>query len=44
MKSLLICTGLLVAAAALGAQQPAASPAETTTGSIGGKAITISYA
>jgi hypothetical protein len=43
MKSFLVCTGLLIAAAVIGAQQPPASPAETATGSIGGKAITISY-
>ena len=43
MKRLLICTGLLVAAATVGAQKPPASPAETASGSIGGKAITINY-
>lgn len=43
MKSFLVCTSLLIAAAAVGAQQPPASPAETASGSIGGKAITITY-
>lgn len=43
MKRLLLCTGLLIAAATLQAQQPAASPAETASGSIGGKTITITY-
>ena len=45
MKSLLLCTGILIAAtASLSAQQnPPASPAETATATIGGKAISISY-
>jgi hypothetical protein len=43
MKCFLACTGLLLAAVSMGAQQPPASPAETASGSIGGKAITISY-
>ena len=43
MNRLLACTGLLIAAATVGAQQPPASPAETASGSIGGKAITITY-
>jgi len=43
MKSFLVCTSLLIAAAAVGAKQPPASPAETASGSIGGKAITITY-
>ena len=41
MKRFLVCTGLLAAAAVLGAQQP--SPAETAAGTIGGKSITITY-
>jgi len=44
MKRFLVCTGLLVAVAALGAQQPPKSPAETATGTVGGKSITITYA
>ncbi len=44
MKRFLCCTGLLVAAATLAAQQkPPASPPETASGTIGGKAITIQY-
>jgi hypothetical protein len=43
MKRLLVCTGLLIASAALCAQQQPASPAETATGTIGGKSITITY-
>jgi len=38
-----LCSGLLLAAAVLQAQGPAASPAETATGTIGGKSITIHY-
>jgi hypothetical protein len=44
MKRFLFCTGLLAVASTLIAQQPAASPAETASATIGGKAITISYA
>jgi hypothetical protein len=45
MKRLLICAGALIAATvSLSAQQkPPASPAETASGTIGGKAISISY-
>jgi hypothetical protein len=48
MKSLLACTGLLIAATALSAQTPAPrpppkSPAATETGTIAGKTITITY-
>jgi hypothetical protein len=48
MKRLLVCTGLLVAAATLIAQQPAPkappkSPAATATATIAGKTISITY-
>ena len=48
MKHLLVCTGLLIAATTLLAQQPAPkappkSPAATETANIGGKTITIAY-
>jgi hypothetical protein len=44
MKRLLICTGVLLAAATvLAAQQKPASPPVTEAASIGGKAITIAY-
>jgi hypothetical protein len=48
MKRLLVCTGLLVAATALIAQQappksPPKSPSATESATIGGKAITIVY-
>jgi len=48
MKSLLACTGLLIAAATLSAQTPAPkpppkSPAATESATIGGKTITITY-
>jgi len=48
MKSLLACTGLLLVAAALSAQTPAAkaplaSPPASASATIGGKAITITY-
>jgi len=44
MKHLLVCTGLLVAATTLLAQQgPPKSPAATETAKIGGNAITITY-
>jgi hypothetical protein len=43
MKRFLFCTGIFLAAAALGAQQPQVSPRETTSGSIGGKQIGIDY-
>jgi hypothetical protein len=45
MKRLLMCAGVLIAATfSLSAQQkPPASPPETATGTIAGKAITISY-
>ena len=44
MKRLFVCTGLLIAAATLFAQQgPPASPPATESAAIGGKAITISY-
>ena len=44
MKRFLCCTGLFVVGAVVAAaQQPPASPAETATGTIGGKSITISY-
>ena len=48
MKSLLVCTGLLMAAATLSAQTPAPkpppkSPAATESATIAGKAITITY-
>lgn len=47
MKQILLCSALVIActaacSAAMSAQ-PGASPAETTSGSIGGKAITITY-
>ncbi len=47
MKQFLLCSALVIACtaactAAMSAQ-PGASPAETTSGSIGGKAITITY-
>jgi hypothetical protein len=44
MKRLIVCTGLLFAASAIFAQQKPASPTETATGTIGGKAISITYA
>jgi hypothetical protein len=44
MKRLLVCTGLLIVAATLSAQQgPPKSPPATETATIGGKAITITY-
>lgn len=48
MKSLLACTGLLIAAATLSAQTPApkpppVSPAVTETATVSGKAISITY-
>ncbi len=44
MKHLLVCTGLLVAATAVFAQQkPAASPHATESATIAGKTITIKY-
>ncbi|MGB6687096.1 MAG: DUF2911 domain-containing protein [Terracidiphilus sp.] len=43
MKRFLCCTGLLVVAATLCAQQQPPSPPETATGTIGGKSITIAY-
>jgi len=44
MKHLLVCTGLLIAATTLLAQQgPPKSPPATEAAKIGGKAITISY-
>ena len=45
MKRLLMCAGVLIAATcSLAAQQnPPASPPETATGTIAGKAITITY-
>jgi hypothetical protein len=44
MKRLLVCTGLLVAATALFAQQgPPKSPPATESATIGGKVITIAY-
>ncbi len=44
MKRLLVCTGLLAAAATLFAQQaPPASPAATESATIGGKSIAIHY-
>jgi hypothetical protein len=45
MKRVLICTGLLIAATTLLAQQkaPPKSPPETATATIGGKSITITY-
>jgi hypothetical protein len=44
MKHLLVCTGLLVAATAVFAQQkPAASPPATESATIAGKTITIKY-
>ena len=44
MKRLLVLTGILIAAAALPAQQgPPKSPAATASATIGGKAVTISY-
>jgi len=43
MKRFLCCACLLLFAAVAGAQQPPASPPQTATGAIGGKAITISY-
>lgn len=45
MKTLLACTGLLLVAATLSAQQggPPKSPPETATATIGGKAISIVY-
>jgi hypothetical protein len=44
MKRFLVCTALVFAAAVIGAQQPASSPAETASGAIGGKAIILAYA
>ena len=43
MKRFLICTGLLAAATTLFAQGNPASPPEKVSGSVGGKAITITY-
>jgi len=44
MKRLLVCTGLLLGAVILSAQQkPPASPPATETATIGGKSITITY-
>ena len=44
MKRLFICTGLLLAATTMFAQQKApASPAAKESATIGGKAITITY-
>jgi hypothetical protein len=44
MKRLLVCTGLLLGAVTLFAQQkPPASPPATEAATIGGKAITITY-
>ena len=44
MKQLLVCTGLLIAATAVLAQQkPPASPPATEAATIAGKAITIKY-
>ena len=45
MKRLLVCTGLLIAATAVFAQQkaPPASPSATESATIAGKAITITY-
>ena len=44
MKRLLVCTGLLIAATALFAQQgPPKSPPATESATIGGKVITIKY-
>ena len=48
MKSLLACTGLLIAAATLSAQTPAPkpppkSPTLTESATVGGKAVTITY-
>ena len=48
MKSLLACTGLLIATAALSAQTPAPkpppkSPAAMESATIGGKAVAITY-
>jgi hypothetical protein len=44
MKRLFICTGLLLGAVSLFAQQkPVASPPETASVTIGGKSITITY-
>jgi hypothetical protein len=44
MKRLLVCTGLLIAATTLFAQQgPPKSPAATETAKIAGKAVTITY-
>ena len=45
MKHILVCTGLLLAATTLIAQQkaPPLSPPATASASVGGKAITITY-
>jgi hypothetical protein len=45
MKHVLVCTGLLIVAAALSAQQqgPPKSPSATASATIGGKAVTITY-
>jgi hypothetical protein len=44
MKRLLVCTGLLIAATTLFAQQgPPKSPPATESATVGGKAITIAY-
>jgi hypothetical protein len=44
MKQLLVCTGLLIAATAVFAQQgPPKSPAATESATIAGKAITVTY-
>jgi len=45
MKRLLVCTGLLIVASALSAQQqgPPKSPPATASATIGGKTVTITY-
>lgn len=44
MKRLLVCTGLLIVAATLSAQQgPPKSPPATESATLAGKAVTISY-
>ena len=44
MKRLLVCTGLLIVAATLSAQQgPPKSPSATASTTIAGKAITVTY-
>jgi Protein of unknown function (DUF2911) len=43
MKHLFVCTGILLASAALLAQKPVASPPETASVTIAGKTVSIKY-